>query len=268
MWCISFSANVTRGLWLFGCRKYIIHYYYLINFFCLIICSIYLNNSFNKRRAFSFILQEQLYTVLLSILYCALEGDVPKPIILFVALSAFQILTLRNAQTSTRGQYVLSETIRCFRNVKSSSVFRWKVGAAGDGRVTDVRDTSLSHHNSSPLHTYVWKWFWFMCGGVGTVMSRRFTRPCVRGRRLMAISPRPPGYRLSIHLYDNTLRKVFYCLLNTFTAVCHPAGVTSCSHIIRGCDRTRAQIMCSENPHCSALTDWWYQLRYLKLWLH
>lgn len=124
MYCISFSANVTRGLWLFGCRKYIIHDYNLINFFCLIICSIYLNNSFNKRCAFSFILQEQLYTVLLSILY--IEGDVPKPIILFVALSAFQILILRIAQTSTRGQYV-----RTFRDhqvfSKRQIIFRLQV---------------------------------------------------------------------------------------------------------------------------------------------
>lgn len=230
--CISFSANVTRGLWLFGCRKYIIHDYYLINFFCLIICSIYLNNSFNKRCAFSFILQEQLYTVLLSIPYRALEGNFPKPIILFVALSAFQILTLFELRKRARADSTYFQTVRCFRNVKSSSVFRWKVGAAGDGRVTDVRDTSLSHHNSSPLHTYVWKWFWFMCGGVGTVMSRRFTRPCAgeEADGYLASDTRIPIEHSFIR-QDNTLSKVFYCLLNTFfTAVCHPAGVTLLCH--------------------------------------
>lgn len=133
-----------------------VHHSWLLSdqFFCLIICSIYLNNSFNKRRTFSFILQEQLYTVLLSILYCALEGDVPKPIILFVALCAFSNTYSSNcANEHAWTVRTYFQTIRCFRNVKSSSVFRWKVGAAGDGRVTDVRDTSPSHHTTHPLYT-------------------------------------------------------------------------------------------------------------------
>lgn len=130
--CIFFSANVSWGLCLlFSCRKYayINHDYFLINLFYLIIYSIYMNNSYNKRSAFPFILQEQLYTVLLSILYCALEGDVSKPIIiLFVPLSALKYLLLE----LRKGKYADSpyfQTIRCFRNVKSSSVFRWKVGS-------------------------------------------------------------------------------------------------------------------------------------------
>lgn len=210
-----------------------------------------MNNSFNKRCAFSFILQEQLYTVLLSILYCALEGDVPKPIILFVALSAFQILTLRIAQTSTRGQYVLSADHQVFS--KRQIIFRLQVKGWRSWRrpgnrcprhepippqlirFTHVRVKVIliyvrrsRHCDESPLHTA-------LCAGE-------------EADGYLASATRIYGIRLSIHLYDYTLRKVFYCLLNTFTAVCHPAGVTSWSHIIRGCDRTHAQIMCTESP--------------------
>lgn len=170
-------------------------------------------------------------------------------------------------------------TIRWFS--KRQIIFRLQVKGWRSWRrprVTDVRDTSLSHHNSSALHTYVWKWFWFM-GRRGLARQSRNWRVAAShglvcaggGWRLSRLGHHPDTDRAFIYT-TATLRKVCYCLLNTLMSVCHPA-IDLCrrhqlvSHIIRGCGLTFVQNV-RRSSTVVLLTDWWYQLRYPKLFFH
>lgn len=172
------------------------------------------------------------------------------------------MLTLRISQTT--------KTVRSFRQsgVFETSNHRPSSGErlAAGGRPGN-RCPWHEPHNSSALHTYVWKWFWFM----GLVRSRnwwvgrprcRFTRPCAGGGWWLSRLGHPDTDWAFI--YTSTLRKVCYCLLNALTAVCRRFMPASWAGLTLFADVGNIRPLERRKPHHGAPTNWWYQSRFPK----